>query len=193
MNAPIDITGIVLHTARLTLRPFCMSDAEDLFAYASVDGVGQMAGWLPHRTIEDTYRILKLFIREKKTFAIEYDGHCIGSFGIEYYDETAHPTFDTLRCREIGYVLSKAYWGQGLMPEAVNAVLTYLFGSVNLDAVFCANFTYNKQSARVQEKCGFHYLCYGTFQTQFGTTEQTVVRILHRDEWTKIRNSQVSA
>ena len=30
-------------------------------------------------------------------------------------------------CGKIGYVLSKAYWGQGLMPEAVNAVIDYAF------------------------------------------------------------------
>ncbi len=192
MNAPVDITGIVLHTERLTLRPFYMSDADDLYAYASVDGVGQMAGWLPHRTIEDTYSILRLFLQNKNTFAVVYQDKCIGSVGIEPYDDTVFPEYNSQRCREIGYVLSKAYWGQGLMPEAVNAVLTYLFESVKLDAVFCANFVQNKQSARVQEKCGFHYLCNGTFRTQFGTTVQTVVRILHRNDWIKAQCPQES-
>ena len=48
MNASIDITGIVLRTERLILRPWKQEDLDDFFEYARVDGVGQMAGWLPH-------------------------------------------------------------------------------------------------------------------------------------------------
>ena len=51
MNTPIDITGITLTTKRLILRPWKKKDLEDFFEYAHVDGVGQMAGWLPHKTL----------------------------------------------------------------------------------------------------------------------------------------------
>ena len=44
MNAPIDISGITLHSPRMTLRPWRESDLEDFYAYAKVEGVGQMAG-----------------------------------------------------------------------------------------------------------------------------------------------------
>lgn len=44
------------------------------------------------------------------------------------------------------------------MPEAVNAVVEYLFETVNLDAIICSHFNDNEQSKRVQEKCGLkHY------------------------------------
>ena len=59
MNAPIDITGVELKTERLILRPWRESDLEDLYAYARVDGVGQMAGWLPHRDLDESRRILR--------------------------------------------------------------------------------------------------------------------------------------
>lgn len=42
MNVPIDVTGVELHTRRLTLRPWRQEDLEDFFEYASVEGVGQM-------------------------------------------------------------------------------------------------------------------------------------------------------
>ncbi|MDD4243262.1 MAG: hypothetical protein PHG08_03025 [Bacilli bacterium] len=35
------------------------------FAYARVDGVGQMAGWTPHKTKEDSLYILEKFIEGK--------------------------------------------------------------------------------------------------------------------------------
>ena len=65
MNHPIDITNLVLKTDRLTLRPFRESDLPDFNAYASVDGVGQMAGWLPHKYMEVSRAILDMFMREK--------------------------------------------------------------------------------------------------------------------------------
>ena len=123
MNAPIDINGVVLTTPRLTLRPWRETDLEDLYEYARVDGVGQMAGWIPHKSREVSANILNRFIAGGKTFAIEMDGKVIGSLGVERYRESFYPEFAQLRGREIGYVLSKDYWGQGLMPEAVNAVL----------------------------------------------------------------------
>ena len=70
MLAPVDITGIHLKTARLILRPWTWDDLEDFFAYASIDGLGQMAGWTPHRSLEESQSILNLFIEGKKTFAI---------------------------------------------------------------------------------------------------------------------------
>ena len=62
MNKPIDITGVSLRTERLTLRPWRESDLEDFYEYARVDGVGQMAGWTPHRDREESRTILSRFI-----------------------------------------------------------------------------------------------------------------------------------
>ena len=93
MNAEIDISQVTLQTDRLILRPWKESDLEDFYEYAKVDGVGQMAGWLPHRDREESAKILQLFIGEKKTFAIEYGEKVIGSLGIELYDEKKFPEF----------------------------------------------------------------------------------------------------
>lgn len=74
MNTPIDISAVTLGTSRLTLRPFCQGDLDDFFDYASVDGVGQMAGWNPHKDKAETQKILDLFIKHKKTFALVHNG-----------------------------------------------------------------------------------------------------------------------
>ena len=91
MNASIDISGIELRTERLLLRNWRKEDLEDFYEYARVDGVGQMAGWLPHESKETTQMILDSFISGKKTFALELDGKVIGSLGIELYNEDAFP------------------------------------------------------------------------------------------------------
>lgn len=183
MNKPIDISGTVLKTDRLILRPWRLEDLDDFYEYAKVDGVGQMAGWLPHEDKETSLRILTSFIEGKKTFALERNGKVIGSLGIEKYKEAHAPEFDALQCREIGYVLSKAYWGQGLMPEAVKEVIRYLFEEEHLDVIFCGFFKHNAQSARVQEKCGFRFYKDVVHETRFGTLEDTSMNILTRNDW----------
>ena len=183
MNAAIDISEVILTTERLILRPWRLSDLDDLYEYASVDGVGQMAGWKPHESKEESLEILRRFIDGKKTFALEYKGKVIGSLGVERYMEEKYPEFDDKRCREIGYVLSKAYWGRGLMPEAVRKVIEYLFEEVKLDLIFCGRFLSNHQSARVQEKCGFHHYAFGKYETRLGTTEDDETNVLYREEY----------
>ena len=183
MNASIDISGIILKTQRLILRPWRQEDLDDFFEYARVDGVGQMAGWLPHESIETTQAILDNFINNKKTFALELDGKVIGSLGIELYKEEEFPELDGLRGRSIGYVLSKDYWGQGLMPEAVKAVQKCLFEDAGFDFLVVSHYVWNGQSRRVIQKSGFQYLKTIQLQTRYDTTEDTLVYLLHKEEW----------
>lgn len=181
MNANFKINGIVIETERLILRPFKQSDLDDFYEYASVEGVGEMAGWKHHENKEKSQSILDLFINEDKTFAIvlKENNKVIGSLGVEEYGmEQALSEFFDYQGREIGYVLSKDYWGKGLMPEAVKAVINYLFNELNLDFLTCGYYDFNNQSKRVQEKCGFKPYRKIVIETKLGTKEQSVLNLL---------------
>lgn len=182
MNKQIDITGVVLTTDRLTLRPWRETDLADFYEYAKVDGVGQMAGWNPHKSIEESKGILERFIEGKHVFALEHQGKVIGSLGVEKYREDHYPELDALQGRELGYVLSKAYWGQGLMPEAVKAVIAWLFEEEKLDFIICGHFIRNDRSRRVIEKSGFRYLKTVQFETKYDTVETCWDHILYRTQ-----------
>ena len=181
MNAEFDVTGIVIETDRLILREWKMSDVDDMFEYASVPGVGEMAGWPHHPNREESeYRVNK-FIEEKKTFAIVYkeNNKVIGSLGIEFYSaEDKLSEFFDYKGRSIGYVLSKDYWGKGLMPEAVKAVINYLFDVLDYDFLLCSYFDFNHQSKRVQEKCGFKPYRKLVTDTALDTKEPTTLNLL---------------
>lgn len=183
MNIEIDLTNVELHTKRMTLRPWTMADLNDFYEYASVDGVGQMAGWQPHQNIEESRRILEMFIQGKKTFALVKGGKCIGSLGIEKYNEAEFPEFADLKVRELGFVLSKDFWGQGLMPEAVNEVIRWLFETKDLDLITCGYFKWNHQSESVQKKCGFVPYRTIQFETRAHKIEETQVGVLKREDW----------
>lgn len=169
-NARFDLTGILLETPRLLLRPFEERDLNDLFEYASVPGVGEMAGWPHHESREESARILRMFIDERKTFAIVYkeSGKVIGSVGIENYKWDLQGYPDYFAGREIGYVLSKDYWGNGLMSEAVRRVIDYCFHELRYDFLTISHWMLNYRSKRVIEKCGFRYVCDGEYETIMG-------------------------
>jgi len=183
MIAPVDVTDVQLVTERLVLRGWSESDLRDLYEYASVEGVGENAGWDHHRSLEESRRILESFIQHKKTFAIQLkgSGKVIGSVGLEARDEDAGLNED-LRGREIGYVLSKDYWGRGLMTEAVTAVIRYCFQELNFDYLTCGHFDYNDRSRRVVEKCGFHFLKNVITNTARGVDEPGKLYVLYHSE-----------
>ena len=181
MNATFKISGTIIETERLILRPFEQSDLDDFYEYASVEGVGEMAGWKHHENKEKSQSILDLFITEDKTFAIvlKENNKVIGSLGVEEYGmEQALSEFFDYQGREIGYVLSKDYWGKGLMPEAVKAVIDYLFNVQKLDFLTCGYYEFNNQSKKVQEKCGFKPYRKLVMETRLGTKEQGILNLL---------------
>ena len=185
MIADIDVTNIRIETPRLILRPWQADDLEDLYEYARIPGVGEMAGWVHHQNKAESETILKMFIDHKKTLELELkeNGKVIGSLGIERVkDEPEIP--GELLGRELGYVLSKEYWGRGLMPEAVQAVIDYCFRILGYDYLTCAHFVRNGQSRRVIEKAGFTFLKEVKSETRYGTVEDTKLYIRYNPSTT---------
>ena len=180
MNAIFKVNGKIIETERLILRAFNEADLNDFYEYASVDGVGERAGWKHHDSIEESREILARFIEEEKTFAIclKESNKVIGSLGVEKYGlEDKLTEFDGYRGREIGFVLAKDYWGRGFMPEAVKAVMDYLFNECDLDFLICGYYDFNAQSKRVQEKCGFKPYRALKMETRMGTTEPGILNL----------------
>ena len=180
MIAQVDITGVRLETDRLILRPWTMDDLQDFYEYASIKGLGQMAGWLPHKTIDDSRVILDMFIRSRRVFAIELKetGKVIGSLGIEEPDPDPEPE---MLGREMGYVLHRDYWGRELMPEAVKAAICWCFDTLGYDFLTCSHFDWNSRSRRVIEKTGFRYFSTTACETECGTLENSMNYIRYKE------------
>lgn len=144
----------------MTLRQWFESDLNDFYEYACVEGVGEMAGWKHHESIDVTEKVLRSFLDGKNVFAIvlKENNKVIGSLGFHNAWANEDPEFQHLRLKEIGYVLSKDYWGKGLMPEAVNAAIHFCFCECGVDAITIGHFVSNRQSMRVIEKCGFQFV-----------------------------------
>lgn len=149
---------MTIETSRLILRPWRETDAPALFRYASDPDIGPVAGWTPHASVEESLRIIRTVFAAPEIYAVvlKESGEPVGSCGIMFPDGL-HSADMQPGHAEIGYWIGKPYWGQGLIPEAVRALLARSFNELKLEAVWCGYYDGNVKSRRVIEKCGFRF------------------------------------
>jgi len=149
---------MIIETKRVVLRPWRESDAESLYAYASDPDIGFAAGWPPHRSVDESREVIRTVFAARETYAVELKstGDAVGCCGVMLADGAPNGRIGSGE-GEIGYWLGKPYWGRGLIPEAVMALLWRCFNELGLSAVWCGHYDGNDKSRRVIEKCGFVY------------------------------------
>ncbi|GAA0594499.1 GNAT family N-acetyltransferase [Virgibacillus siamensis] len=145
----------VLETERLILRKISMDDLEDMYEYGSSDEVSAYVSWPTHQSMEDTKRFVETVLEEYSRgvlpvfwgIVLKTSQKLIGTINYVSW-KPKHQT------GEIGYVLSRHYWGQGFMPEAAEKVLEYGFCQLGLIRVQARCFVENTGSEKVMQKVG---------------------------------------
>lgn len=146
-----------LRTKRLVLRKMRLSDAADLHEYASDPVVSRYMVWKAHKDMACTKGFLKYVLKtyrkgspESWAVTLRSSGKMIGTCGF-YKIDPVHAT------GEIAYAMSRDYWGQGLMTEAVKAVLNFGFTKLKLNRIAANAMPANAGSERVMRKNGMKY------------------------------------
>ena len=140
-----------LRTERLLLRPFRLSDIDDVLEYASDP---EWARYLPREPQPYTREaaeksVARRVLESWKThpnWAIVFDEKVVG--GIILMIDVKH------EIGELGYELSRGHWGKGLMDEAAGAVMDWGFRERGLAKVYAIADGRNARSIRVMEKAG---------------------------------------
>lgn len=178
----------MLQTERLILRPWRESDAEAMFEYARDPEVGPPAGWPPHKDIEESRRIIRMFMQNTQTYAIclKEEDRPIGCIDLKMKDRSDLTDRDD-EC-EMGYWLGKPFWGRGIMPEAARELLRHAFEDLGMRKVWCAYYEGNEKSKRVQEKVGFRYqwTTEGVDVPLLGEKRTGHVNCMTKEEWNKL-------
>ena len=144
-----------IETPRLLLRRFRIEDAEDMFKnWASDPEVTRFLTWPVHSSVEVTRDLLKDWIPRYEdggyfNWVMEHKetGKAIGNISVVRLRED-------IESADMGYCMSRAFWGQGFMPEALKAVMEYLFDVVGMNRVAACHDANNPKSGRVMEKAG---------------------------------------
>lgn len=177
---------MTIHTERLILRPWEESDAPELYRHACDPEVGPPAGWLPHSDVENSREIIRTILSKEGTYAVVPKSVGLPVGNIAIWEASRSEGFEGQKQMEIGYWLGRAYWGQGIIPEAVKALLEYAFQVEHCDVIWCGYFDGNEKSRRVQEKCGFVYHhTEPSIDTRFGKQDLHIT-YLTRKRWMEL-------
>lgn len=166
MNVPISERRI--ETERLILRPFALEDAQAMYDnWASDSEVTKFLTWSAHQSVAETRAVLADWVGAQ---ALEWAivpkdmGVPAGSIGVvrDGGDEV-----------EVGYCLSRACWGKGYVPEALRALLGWLFAH-GVRRAFAKHDADNPNSGRVMQKAGMRFLEARVVETRHGPRDFAV-------------------
>ena len=179
-----------LETKRLILRQYRVDDVEDMFNHwASDPEVTKFLTWPAHTEVEKTNERIADWISNYPdpafyNWAIELksEGFIIGSISVVRMNET-------VASADIGYCMGKAWWGQGIMAEALQAVVDYLFAEVGMNRIAATHDKNNPNSGRVMDKVGMHVegILRASGINQLGICDMVWHSIL-RSEWENRKN-----
>ena len=146
-----------LETPRLLLRPLVMHDAQDIYDYSRDPEVARYVLWSAHRSVSESRAYLRYILRQYREGApsswgivLKATGRVTGTIGYMAYNEENSTV-------EVGYSLARSLWNQGLMTEALQAVLAFSFERMQIHRVEAQHNAANPASGRVMSKCGMHY------------------------------------
>ena len=145
----------VLETDRLILRQVTNDDAKSLLTYFSDTDVMRYYGLEPFKSIDDALDEISWYksIFEKGTgirwgISLKGSDKIIGSCG--FFNRAVEHSRT-----EIGYELSKEYWGKGIAGEALESVVKYGFQNLQLERIEALVEPANVASLKLLDKMGF--------------------------------------
>jgi RimJ/RimL family protein N-acetyltransferase len=145
MSDPVE-----LKTERLLLRPFRVTDAEDVFAYAGDPEWAPHLGPLPPFGYHDAEEYVAGRIvaswSTNPSFAMVIDSSVVGAITLAIKESR--------EAAELSYAIARVHWGQGLVAEAARAVIDWGFRHRNLAKIYASADMRNQRSWRVMEKIG---------------------------------------
>lgn len=153
--ATIFNTMPILTTQRLRLRGLRRTDRDALYDYFKDPAIMHYSLGYHHQSLDDTDRYMDFI---ENAYANNWAGiwmitnpetdTVIGTIGFENW----HPDF--MR-GEVGFSIHRKCWGNGLMHEALQAVVRYGFVTMGLNRIEAICHPDNKRSIRVLTKCKF--------------------------------------
>lgn len=144
-------------TSRLTLRPFFGADDATLHRIMNEPNIMQ---YFPHTDPPDMERVQRIIEYQLNHWQEHHLGwwavvphgqtELIGWNGLQYLPETDEV--------EVGYLLSRQFWGQGLATEGAKASLQFGFEQRGLKRIIGLTHPDNKASQKVLLKCGLGFV-----------------------------------
>jgi [ribosomal protein S5]-alanine N-acetyltransferase len=139
---------------RIRLRPWTLEDIPAVARYSNNKKIADnLRDAFPHPySINNAEKFVHLAMNDiasRRYFAIDHDGHAIGSIGAVFNTDIYTGT------AEFGYWLAEEYWGKGIITIAIKLIVVDLFESTDIRKLYAEPFAPNLASRRALEKAGF--------------------------------------
>lgn len=164
----MDLNMPVIKSSRYILRDIRESDFMDLYEYGKDFETTKYVSWGPFtNSMQALYNIENIFLKRpmEKRVPIGYaivDPKTSKMIGQIDYHTINHQT----KTGEIGFILNKEYWNQGIMTSVVKIMIKLGFDFLGLDKIIIGHVRENIASEHVIKKCDFkyEYTSYGAFK-----------------------------
>lgn len=147
----------VLETARTVLRKISSRDDRDIFAYCSDEEVAKYTTWYAHASLEDSRGYIERILQR-------YSQQQVAPWGIQ--DKASEKligtcgfvSWDVYHAKaELGYAISRDFWGQGYMTEVVKRIIDLGLNQMELVRIEARCHPDNVGSSHVMEKSGMQF------------------------------------
>ena len=175
-----------LTTERLLLRALRADDLDDLYAYASDPELARYTEWDHYGSRDEAAIDLNGYLQRYDrldqplpVWGIEHraDKRLIGICNISRW-------WLEDRRAEIGYAVSRQYWGSGLALEAARAMIDFGFTHMGLMRLQATCLPINEPSQRVMRKLGLHHEGrLRSYETWGGIAQDLEMYALTRTDW----------
>lgn len=142
-----------LETDRLHLKILNLQHAEEVFAHFADEEITKFMDIEPCRNLQEAEEIIRYHLDDSGCRWGLFDkksGRLIGTCGFHYLRKANN---DLLA--EVGFDLSKPFWGKGFMSEAMKAVIPFGFAKMGLSLIDATVEPQNERSIALLEKLGF--------------------------------------
>lgn len=177
-------------TDRLLVRLAEPEDADAIFSYRFDFEQNQYQGWFPS-SVEEVYDYIKNMPQTldaadtcyQFSILLADEGRLIGDMGIVFSNH------NNLQA-EVGCTLNKEFQGKGYATEALEAMVSYLFDSLNKHRITASIDPRNESSIRLIERLGFRKEAH--FKQSYylrGEWADDIVYALLKEEWIDLYQS----
>ena len=147
-----------LETDRLILRRFTEADAEAMFTnWASDPEVTKFLTWPTHTSVDVSKYVLSMWIPEYEKDDYYHWVITLKSRGDEPIGTIHGLVNENTESIQAGYCLGRAFWHQGIMSEALGAIVKFFFEEVEANRICSYHDPKNPHSGMVMTHCGLKF------------------------------------
>lgn len=144
-----------IETERLLLKNISYEDREFIFQQFSNHAINEfLFDAEPLKSLEEADELIEFYLQveprlqHRWVLLLKNNGEKIGTCGFHCWDRNKNSV-------DIGYDLKEEYWGQGIMTEALKAILIFAKNEMNVKKINATIYFENTKSIKLAQKLEF--------------------------------------